>query len=99
MRARACVLACARGTVGHARPALTFTETKKLINRLIYSVVIRGHAIPRCIFPPPNVIHSVARRGGGRAHALDEWIDVEKAQSVKGMSTGLLMLLAMADMP
>ena len=36
---------------------------------------------------------------GGRAHALDEWIDVEKAQSVKGMSTGLLMLLTLADMP
>lgn len=34
---------------------------------------------------------------GGRAHSLDEWIDVEKNQSVKGMSTGLLMLLAMAD--
>ena len=34
---------------------------------------------------------------GGRAHSLDEWIDVEKSQSVKGMSTGLLMLLAMAD--
>lgn len=34
---------------------------------------------------------------GGRAHSLDEWIDVEKNQSVKGMSLGLLMLLAMAD--
>jgi tripeptide aminopeptidase len=34
---------------------------------------------------------------GGRAHSLDEWIDVEKNQSVKGMSTGLLTLLAMAD--
>lgn len=34
---------------------------------------------------------------GGRAHSLDEWIDVEKEQSVKGMSTGLLMLLAIAD--
>lgn len=34
---------------------------------------------------------------GGRAHSLDEWIDVEKDQSVKGMSTGLLMLLTMAD--
>ena len=34
---------------------------------------------------------------GGRAHSLDEWIDVEKQQSVKGMSTGLLMLLTIAD--
>ena len=36
---------------------------------------------------------------GGRAHSLDEWIDVEKQQSVKGMSTGLLMLLTIADQP
>lgn len=34
---------------------------------------------------------------GGRAHSLDEWIDVEKKGSVDGMSVGLLMLLTMAD--
>jgi di/tripeptidase len=33
---------------------------------------------------------------GGRAHALDEWIDVAKPESVKGMSVGLAALLAMA---
>lgn len=33
---------------------------------------------------------------GGRAHALDEWIDVEKGASVKGMSAGLAALLAIA---
>ncbi|HEY0646825.1 M20/M25/M40 family metallo-hydrolase [Phenylobacterium sp.] len=33
---------------------------------------------------------------GGRAHALDEWIDVSKPESVKGMSVGLAALLAMA---
>ncbi|MBO9543675.1 M20/M25/M40 family metallo-hydrolase [Caulobacter sp.] len=32
----------------------------------------------------------------GRAHALDEWIDVEKADSVKGMQVGLAALLAVA---
>lgn len=32
----------------------------------------------------------------GRAHALDEWIDVEKASSVKGMQVGLAALLAVA---
>ena len=32
----------------------------------------------------------------GRAHALDEWIDVEKAPSVKGMQVGLAALLAVA---
>jgi tripeptide aminopeptidase len=33
---------------------------------------------------------------GGRAHALDEWIDVAKPESLKGMSVGLAALLAMA---
>ena len=33
---------------------------------------------------------------GGRAHALDEWIDVEKEPSVKGMSVGLAALLTVA---
>lgn len=32
----------------------------------------------------------------GRAHALDEWIDVEKATSVKGMQVGLAALLGVA---
>jgi tripeptide aminopeptidase len=35
---------------------------------------------------------------GGRAHALDEWIDVEKGASLKGMLPGLTMLLAMAEL-
>ncbi len=33
---------------------------------------------------------------GGRAHALDEWIDIEKAPTVKGMRVGLAALLAVA---
>ena len=32
----------------------------------------------------------------GRAHALDEWVDVEKASSLKGMQVGLVSLLALA---
>jgi acetylornithine deacetylase/succinyl-diaminopimelate desuccinylase-like protein len=35
---------------------------------------------------------------GGRAHALDEWIDVDKDASLKGMLPGLTMLLAMAEL-
>lgn len=35
---------------------------------------------------------------GGRAHSLDEWIDVAKPASLKGMLPGLTMLLAMADL-
>lgn len=33
---------------------------------------------------------------GGRAHALDEWIDVEKAKSLGGVKVGLGILLATA---
>ena len=33
---------------------------------------------------------------GGRAHALDEWIDVEKSASLKGIEAALLMLLGLA---
>jgi len=33
---------------------------------------------------------------GGRAHALDEWIDIEKAPTVKGMQVGLAALLTVA---
>ena len=33
---------------------------------------------------------------GGRAHALDEWIDVEPTASLKGMQVGLAALLAVA---
>jgi acetylornithine deacetylase/succinyl-diaminopimelate desuccinylase-like protein len=35
--------------------------------------------------------------GGGRAHSLDEWIDVSKPESVRGESVGLAALIAMAD--
>jgi tripeptide aminopeptidase len=35
---------------------------------------------------------------GGRAHSLDEWIDVEKSASLKGMLPGLTMLMAAADL-
>ena len=33
---------------------------------------------------------------GGRAHALDEWIDTDKAPTLRGMQVGLAALLAMA---
>lgn len=33
---------------------------------------------------------------GGRAHSLDEWIDVEKTNSVRGMSVGLAAVLVAA---
>ena len=33
---------------------------------------------------------------GGRAHSLDEWVDMEKSGGVKGMSVGLAAILAVA---
>lgn len=35
--------------------------------------------------------------GGGRAHALDEWISVARAESVKGITSGLAVLIALAN--
>lgn len=35
---------------------------------------------------------------GGRAHSLDEWIDVEPEASVRGMAAGLATVLAVAGM-
>ncbi len=35
---------------------------------------------------------------GGRAHSLEEWIDVEPGASIKGMTAGLATVLAVADM-
>ena len=33
---------------------------------------------------------------GGRAHSVEEWIDVEKAESLRGMTAGLATILAVA---
>ncbi len=35
---------------------------------------------------------------GGRAHALDEWIDVEPVENVRGMAVGLLAILSVAGL-
>jgi acetylornithine deacetylase/succinyl-diaminopimelate desuccinylase-like protein len=35
---------------------------------------------------------------GGRAHSLEEWIDVEPEESVRGMTAGLAAVLAVAEM-
>jgi di/tripeptidase len=34
---------------------------------------------------------------GGRAHALDEWIDVEKSSSLKGIETAMTLILTLAQ--
>ncbi|MFI5016224.1 MAG: M20/M25/M40 family metallo-hydrolase [Hyphomicrobiales bacterium] len=35
---------------------------------------------------------------GGRAHSVEEWIDVEKAESLRGMTAGLATILAIAGL-
>ena len=50
--------------------------------------------VPMSLGVPAVTIGSGGK--GGRAHALDEWIDVEKGASVKGMSVGLAALLTVA---
>jgi acetylornithine deacetylase/succinyl-diaminopimelate desuccinylase-like protein len=50
--------------------------------------------IPISMGIPAITIDSGGR--GGRAHALDEWIDVEKTSSVRGISVGMAILLGVA---
>ena len=50
--------------------------------------------LPMSLGIPAVTIGSGGR--AGRAHALDEWIDVEKTESLKGMQVGLAALLAVA---
>jgi di/tripeptidase len=52
--------------------------------------------IPISLGIPAITIDSGGR--GGRAHALDEWIDVEKTSSVKGIEVAMTILLALAGM-
>jgi tripeptide aminopeptidase len=52
--------------------------------------------IPMSLCIPAIRIGSGGR--SGRAHALDEWIDVEPTHSIRGMTAGLATLLAVADM-
>jgi acetylornithine deacetylase/succinyl-diaminopimelate desuccinylase-like protein len=50
--------------------------------------------IPISLGIPAITVDSGGR--GGRAHALDEWIDVEKNSSVKGIEAALLLLLSLS---
>jgi di/tripeptidase len=59
-----------------------------------YSFSSTDSNIPISLKIPAITIDSGGR--GGRAHALDEWIDVEKSSSIKGIEAAMLMLLALA---
>ena len=52
--------------------------------------------IPISLGIPAITIDSGGR--GGRAHALDEWIDVEKTASLRGIEAALTILLALAGL-
>jgi acetylornithine deacetylase/succinyl-diaminopimelate desuccinylase-like protein len=89
------------------RPAGSTAETTPLVRWAKAAVTAHGMTpelgasstdanLPMSLGIPAITIGSGG--AGGRAHALDEWIDVEKTASVKGMQVGLAMLLAAAGM-
>jgi acetylornithine deacetylase/succinyl-diaminopimelate desuccinylase-like protein len=59
-----------------------------------YSSSSTDSNVPISLGIPAITIDSGGR--GGRSHALDEWIDVEKAPSVRGIQSALVLLLALA---
>jgi acetylornithine deacetylase/succinyl-diaminopimelate desuccinylase-like protein len=59
-----------------------------------YSASSTDSNVPISLGIPAITVDSGGR--GGRAHALDEWIDVEKASSLRGIQSAMLLLLAMA---
>lgn len=89
------------------RPAGTTAETTELVRTARAAIEAHGLKpdlgasstdanMPMSLNIPGITIGSGG--SGGRAHALDEWIDVEKGASLKGMLPGLTMLLAMAGL-
>jgi acetylornithine deacetylase/succinyl-diaminopimelate desuccinylase-like protein len=89
------------------RPAGSTAETSPLVRQAKAAITAHGLTpqlsysstdsnIPMSLGVPAITIGSGG--SGGRAHSLDEWIDVERGPSVKGMSIGLAMLLAAAEM-
>jgi len=62
----------------------------------VYSNSSTDANIPISMGIPAITLDSGGR--GGRPHALDEWIDVEKTASVKGTSIALGILLSLAGM-
>ncbi len=54
--------------------------------------------IPMNLGVPAITIGRAAPGKGGRAHSLDEWVDVEKAPMVKAAATGLAIILTATGM-
>ena len=86
---------------GYTDPkAAIVTATHNAIAALGYTPLHEASStdanVPMSLGIPAVTIGSGGK--GGRAHALDEWIDVEKGPSVKGMSVGLAALLTVAGL-
>jgi tripeptide aminopeptidase len=64
--------------------------------RVNYEASSTDANIPMSLGIPALRIGSGGR--GGRAHSLDEWIDVEPEESLRGMAASLLTILAVAGM-
>lgn len=87
------------------RPAGATPSSSRIVRITRAAIADRGFAaieeasstdsnIPMSLGVPAVTIGAGGR--GDRAHAPDEWIDVEPVEMVKGMSAGLLAILAMA---
>jgi tripeptide aminopeptidase len=59
-----------------------------------YSVGSTDSNLPISLGVPAITVDSGG--SGGRAHALDEWINVEKTNSVRGINLVMTTLLALA---
>ena len=55
--------------------------------------------IPISLGIPAFAMSSSSQTHGGRAHSLDEWVDVDKATTVKDFELALAVILATAETP
>ncbi|MCX7371283.1 MAG: M20/M25/M40 family metallo-hydrolase [Alphaproteobacteria bacterium] len=86
------------GETAHGSPIITATTAavEQFGYRASYEASSTDANIPMSLGIPALRIGSGGR--GGRAHSLDEWIDVEPEESLRGMSASLLTILAVAGM-
>ena len=91
------------------RPAGETSEKTDLVQTAAAAITAGGYKvgygysstdsnIPMSMGIPAITIGKGAPGKGGRAHSLDEWIDVEKGPQIKAMSTSLSIILAVAGM-
>lgn len=87
------------------RPAGATPEDSRIVRITLAAIASQGFEpeteasstdsnIPMSLGVPAVTIGAGGR--GGRAHAPDEWIDVEPVEMVRGMSVGLLAILSQA---